>query len=97
MTGKYPKPPEILGLVPTGNARRNSGCLASPFAPSRSAGLGIVKVDGRTVILPCKPKMPRHKGKVEAGVKYGQDNALKGCKFETLSAQNQHLAHWENP
>jgi transposase len=49
-----------------------------------------------TVILPCKPKMPRHKGKVEGGVKYGQDNALKGGKFETLSAQNQHLAHWEN-
>ena len=49
-----------------------------------------------TVILPCKPKMPRHKGKVEAGVKYGQDNALRGCKFESLSAQNQHLAHWES-
>ena len=25
-----------------------------------------------TVILPTKPRMPRHKGKVEAGVKYVQ-------------------------
>jgi transposase len=49
-----------------------------------------------TVILPCKPKMPRHKGKVEAGVKYGQNNALKGRSFESLAAQNQFLAEWEN-
>ena len=31
-----------------------------------------------TVILPTKPYMPRHKGKVEAGVKYVKNNALKG-------------------
>jgi DNA replication protein DnaC/transposase len=49
-----------------------------------------------TVILPCKPKMPRHKGKVEAGVKYGQNNALKGRSFESLSAQNQFLREWES-
>src|SRR5271168_2238549 len=34
-----------------------------------------------TVIMPTRPAMPRHKGKVEAGVKYGQNNALKGRKF----------------
>ena len=49
-----------------------------------------------TVILPCKPKMPRHKGKVEAGVKYGQNNALKGRSFESLSAQNLFLLEWES-
>ena len=49
-----------------------------------------------TVILPCKPKMPRHKGKVEAGVKYGQNNALAGRSFESLAAQNQFLAQWES-
>lgn len=49
-----------------------------------------------TVILPCKPKMARHKGKVEAGVKYGQNNALKGRRFASLAAQNQFLAEWEN-
>ena len=48
-----------------------------------------------TVILPTKPAMPRHKGKVEAGVKYVQDNGLAGKQFERLGAQNVHLAHWE--
>lgn len=48
-----------------------------------------------TVILPCKPKMPRHKGKVESGVNYGQENALKGRTFASLSAQNLFLLEWE--
>lgn len=49
-----------------------------------------------TVILPCKPGMPRHKGKIESGIKYGQDNALKGRTFESLSAQNLYLLEWES-
>lgn len=48
-----------------------------------------------TVILPTKPAMPRHKGKVEAGVKYAQNNAVKGRSFESLAAQNNHLSDWE--
>ena len=48
-----------------------------------------------TVMLPTRPAMPRHKGKVEAGVKYGQNNALKGREFASLAAQNLHLADWE--
>jgi len=48
-----------------------------------------------TVILPTKPRTPRHKGKVEAGVKYVQDNGLKGRSFESLAAHNRHLLHWE--
>ncbi len=48
-----------------------------------------------TVILPTKPRMPRHKGKVEAGVKYVQSNALKGYTFASLAEQQQHLAEWE--
>jgi transposase len=47
------------------------------------------------VVLPNKPYMPRHKGKVEAGVKYAQDNALKGRTFASLNQQNDHLAKWE--
>jgi hypothetical protein len=39
--------------------------------------------------------MPRHKGKVEAGIKYVQNNALKGRKFTSLDEQQRHLAHWE--
>src|SRR6266853_19723 len=48
-----------------------------------------------TVILPTKPAMPRHKGKVEAGVKYVQDNGLAGKQFAGLGPQNVYLAHWE--
>src|SRR5205814_882378 len=48
-----------------------------------------------TVILPTKPAMPRHKGKVEAGVKYAQNNAVKGRTFESLAAQNLFLSDWE--
>jgi transposase len=48
-----------------------------------------------TVILPTKPAMPRHKGKVEAGVKYAQNNAVKGRSFESLAAQNLFLSDWE--
>jgi transposase len=48
-----------------------------------------------TVILPTKPAMPRHKGKVEAGVKYVQNNAVKGRSFESLAAQNLFLSGWE--
>ncbi len=48
-----------------------------------------------TVILPTKPRTPRHKGKVEAGVKYVQNNALKGRTFGSLAEQNQFLDQWE--
>ena len=48
-----------------------------------------------TVILPTRPAMPRHKGKVEAGVKYAQNNAIKGRSFSSLAEQNDHLRHWE--
>lgn len=48
-----------------------------------------------TVILPTKPYTPRHKGKVEAGVKYVQSNALKGRTFTSLADEQRHLAEWE--
>jgi transposase len=46
------------------------------------------------VPLPCLPRKPEHKGKVESGIGYTQNNALKGLKFESLDAQNAHLRHW---
>jgi transposase len=49
-----------------------------------------------TAILPTKPVTPRHKGKIEAGVKYAQNNALRGRSFESLAAQNLFLAEWEH-
>jgi transposase len=47
------------------------------------------------VFLPTKPAVPRHKGKVERGVDYVQENALKGRTFAGLNEQNQFLAQWE--
>jgi hypothetical protein len=46
-------------------------------------------------LLPTRPATPRHKGKVERGVDYVQENALKGKNFATLQEQNAYLEHWE--
>jgi transposase len=48
-----------------------------------------------TVLLPTKPYTPRHKGKVERGIDYVQENALKGRQFPSLDAQNHFLLDWE--
>jgi transposase len=46
-------------------------------------------------ILPTKPYTPRHKGKIERGVDYVQQNALKGRLFASLDEQNRFLLDWE--
>lgn len=48
------------------------------------------------VILPTKPAMPRHKGKIESGVNFAQENALKAKTFKGLAPQNEYLRHWES-
>ena len=48
-----------------------------------------------TTILPCIPRTPEHKGKVENSVAYVKDNALAGRKFESLAALNLFLVNWE--
>lgn len=47
-----------------------------------------------TVILPTKPKMPRHKGRVERGIDFVK-TALKGRAFPSLAAENSFLTEWE--
>lgn len=47
------------------------------------------------MILPTKPRTPRHKGKVENSIGYLAGNALKGHLFSSLDAHNQHLRQWE--
>ena len=47
------------------------------------------------VFLPTKPYTPRHKGKVENGVKYLKQNALAGRVFGSLEEQNAFLRDWE--
>jgi transposase len=48
-----------------------------------------------TAVLPTKPYTPRHKGKIERGIAYVKDNALKGRRFASLAEQNRHLLEWE--
>ena len=48
-----------------------------------------------TVFLPTRPYTPRHKGKVERGVDYVQENALRGRSFPGLEEQNRFLRDWE--
>lgn len=46
-------------------------------------------------LLPCKPRTPEHKGKVERGIAYVKNNALAGRSFESIARQNEALRHWE--
>ena len=48
-----------------------------------------------TVLLPTRPRTPRHKGKIERGVGYAQSNAVKGRTFTSLAEQNAFLREWE--
>jgi transposase len=47
-------------------------------------------------VMPCRARRPEHKGKVERGVGYVRNNALKGRIFGALAAENAHLLHWES-
>lgn len=49
-----------------------------------------------TVLLPTKPYTPRHKGKIERGIGYVKDNALRGKTFGSIAEQNAHLLWWES-
>jgi transposase len=46
-------------------------------------------------LLPTRPRLARHKGKIESGIGYVKNNALKGLCFTSLDKQNQHLLTWE--
>jgi transposase len=46
-------------------------------------------------ILPTRPRTPRHKGKIESGIGYVKNNALKGLTFASLEDENRYLLDWE--
>lgn len=46
------------------------------------------------LISPCRPRTPRHKGKVESNVHYVERNALAGRTFANLRALNEYLIRW---
>ena len=64
------------------------------YDPELNPKLAAFAVHYGTVILPTKPRMPRHKGRVERGIDFVQQ-ALKGRTFASLAAENAFLAQWE--
>ncbi len=46
------------------------------------------------VISPTRPRTPRHKGKVENGVRYVKRNFMAGREFLDIHTANQHLRTW---
>lgn len=46
------------------------------------------------LIAPCRPRTPRHKGKVESGVHYVKRNFLAGRQFRDIVDANQRLLEW---
>jgi transposase len=65
------------------------------FDPELNPKLQAFAAHYGTVILPTRAYTPRHKGKVERGVDYVQDNGLKGRTFDSLAAENHFLTEWE--
>jgi transposase len=47
-------------------------------------------------VVPCRPGKPEHKGKVERGVAYLRNNALKGRRFRSIAEENLFLQYWES-
>ena len=68
---------------------------ADPYDPDLNPKLRSFCEHYGTVLLPTKVRTPRHKGKVERGVDYVQENALRGRTFKSLNEQNDFLLHWE--
>ena len=85
---------EFIRVLVIDNLR---ACVSQPdwFDPELNPKLMSFCRHYGTVILPTKPRTPRHKGKVERGIGYVKGNALKARTFESLEAQNRHLLHWE--
>jgi len=65
------------------------------FDPELTPKVAAFAAHYGVAILPTRPYTPRHKGKVERGIDYVQENALKGRRFSTLDEQNRHLRDWE--
>ena len=66
------------------------------FEPELNPNVRSFAAHYGTVFLPARPYRPTYKGKVERGVGYVQDNALKGRTFDSLEGQNQFLLDWEH-
>ncbi len=69
--------------------------LADKYDPELNPKFNSFAEHYNMAILPTPPRRPELKGKVERGVGYAFNSALKGQKFSSLIAQNEHLRWWE--
>lgn len=87
-----------LGGVPTTIVFDNAKCAVNQadwYDPELNPKIVEFCKHYGCAFIPTRPRTPRHKGKVERGVDYVQENALRGHEFQSLARQNEHLDHWE--
>ena len=65
------------------------------YAPELNAVYAAMLAHYGAVGDPCRVRDPDRKGTVENAIGHTQRTALKGRKFDSIEAQNEWLAHWE--
>jgi transposase len=65
------------------------------YAPELNPVYAAVLAHYGVVADPARVGDPDRKGTVENAIQHTQSTALKGRKFDSIEAQNAHLAHWE--
>lgn len=65
------------------------------YAPELNSVYAAMLAHHGAVADPCRVRDPNRKGTVENAIQHTQSTALKGRKFESIEAQNEWLAHWE--
>ena len=65
------------------------------YDPTLNPLYGDVLKHYGTVPLPCRPRDPDRKGKVERAVGHAKNTPLKGLRFESLEEAQSYLDHWE--
>ena len=65
------------------------------YAPELNPVYAAMLAHYSAVADPCRVRDPNRKGTVENAIQHTQTTALKGRRFESIEAQNEWLAHWE--
>jgi transposase len=65
------------------------------YAPELNPVYAAMLAHYGVVADPARVGDPDRKGTVENAIQHTQSTALKGRKFDSIEAQNAHLAHWE--
>ena len=65
------------------------------YAPELNPVYAAMLAHYGAIADPARVRDPDRKGTVENAIQHTQSTALKGKRFDTIDAQNVHLAHWE--